>query len=77
MSKSKKPNSVRNRPCHCGSGKKFKICCMRGLSETEQIRQKIHADFNEDILQGITYNKEEDSGGNLDSTTFRPEDGSS
>ena len=25
-----RPRDRRNRPCSCGSGKKFKKCCMRG-----------------------------------------------
>lgn len=24
-------NGNRNKPCHCGSGRKFKKCCWRGL----------------------------------------------
>jgi len=30
----KRKNWMRNRPCPCGSGKKFKQCCWSKLSET-------------------------------------------
>ena len=34
-----RPRDRRNGPCHCGSGKKFKKCCMRAKDQAVEGKQ--------------------------------------
>ncbi len=38
---------VRNRPCHCGSGKKLKYCCIRVIKE---VRDAVEAGVSQDTI---------------------------
>lgn len=39
-SRAGKPGSVRNVPCPCGSGKKYKRCCLAGERKAESRKRK-------------------------------------
>ncbi|MGH7454545.1 MAG: YecA family protein, partial [bacterium] len=58
----------RNDPCHCGSGKKYKKCCLEKDEAAALARQEQTLEYDEDF---------DDDGETEDDMTFQPDDSSS
>jgi uncharacterized protein len=50
----------RNDPCPCGSGKKYKKCCLQKLNAKSRFDQKDYRDFNELLPKIFDYSKKFD-----------------
>jgi uncharacterized protein len=50
----------RNDPCPCGSGKKYKKCCLKKLNTKSRFDQKDQRDFNELLPKLFDYSKKFD-----------------
>ena len=43
------PNLGRNEPCHCGSGKKYKKCCLEKDTEAKREAKRYHPPGNPNV----------------------------